>query len=253
MAYVDQPGTPHPSRPTDDRSPVSLAQLIAGTCQDVEASVAGGADAIVLINEWCSLAELEGVLSGVRQKYPRAPLGVNYLGDDSEPYGYRESFRLARDYGLSVVWTDFAGVDLIQEKPPVNLHAIEDARTRAHTEGANFFYCSGVHMKYSTLLDPTKTIERSARQATGWVDGVIVTGAATGVAADPEHVRRARRAIGDHPLGVASGVSAENVSAIRGELDFFLVASSLQVTGDGGLKRISREKVARLRQALDEA
>lgn len=208
---------------------------------DIEASFEGGADSVVLINEWSSLQELESTLAVVRKRYPKIRLGVNYLGDDAEPYGYRDSFRLARDYDLGVVWTDFAGVDLIQEKPPVDLHAIEAERPR------DVFYCSGIHMKYSTLRDPSKTIEQSALQAMGWVDGVIVTGPKTGVAANPETVKRARKVLSDYPLGVASGVSPENVHLIRDWVDFYLVASSLQ----DSQKRIVQEKVRRLRQALE--
>jgi hypothetical protein len=225
VAYVNQTGG---------------SPLVDEAFRDVEASFEGGADAVVLINEWSSQSELETTLSAVRARYPRTSLGVNYLGDDAEPYGYRDSFRLARDYGLQLVWTDFAGVDLINEKPPVSLHDIETAR---HLPA---FYCSGVHMKYSTLKDPGKTIEQSALQAVGWVDGVIVTGLKTGMASDPEKVRRARQAIGRYPLGVASGVSPENVGSILENIDFALVASSLQDEN----KRIVRDQVARLRQAM---
>lgn len=225
VAYVNQEGG---------------SPLFEQACQDIDASLEGGADAVVLINEWSSLQELESTLEAVRRKYPQAPLGVNYLGDDAEPYGYRDSFRLAREYGLQIVWTDFSGVDLIREKPPVDLHAIEAARP------PSVFYCSGVHMKYSTLLNPEKSIEASALQAMGWVDGIIVTGPKTGIAADPTKVRRAREAIGRYPLGIASGVSAENVHEIADSIDFCLVASSLQDPA----KRIVREKVTRLRAAL---
>jgi uncharacterized protein len=226
VAYVNQEG----------QSPLESQAF-----SDVEASLEGGADAVVLINEWCSLEELERTLAAVRRRYPQAPLGVNYLGHEAEPYGYRDSFRLAREHGLKVVWTDFSGVDLIEEKPPVDLHAIEAERP------AETFYCSGIHMKYSKLRNPAKTIEQSALQAMGWVDGVIVTGPKTGVPCDPAVARRARTVLGDYPLGVASGVTPENVQEIRELMDFFLVASSLQDAG----KRIVRSKVEALRRALD--
>ncbi len=208
---------------------------------DIEASMEGGADAVILINEWSSLAELEDTLTFVRPRYPKVPMGVNYLGDDAEPYGFLDSFRLAREHDLKVVWTDFAGVDQINEKPDVDLQKIEAARYHPA------FYCSGVHMKYSTLRDPSKTIEQSALQALGWVDGVIVTGPKTGIPCDPETAKRAKAAIGQLPLGVASGVSPDNVHTIRDFMSFFLVASSLQ----DERKRIVRSKVEALRRALD--
>lgn len=210
---------------------------------DIESSFAGGkegADALILINEWSTLAELESTLEAVRARYPELPLGCNYLGDDQDPYGVKDSFRLAKDYQLQIVWTDFSGVDLIHEKRPVNLHDIQALRP------PQVFYGSGIHMKYSTLLDPQKTIEESALQAMGWVDGIIVTGAKTGIPCNPEIARRARQVIGDYPLGVASGVSAENVDSLRQFVDFYLVASSLQ----DAKKRILSTRVQALRRSL---
>jgi hypothetical protein len=238
VAYVDQRG----GSPLADQA-----------FADIDASLEAGADAVCLINEWCSLAELEDTLAQVRRRYPRAPLGVNYLGDEQgkggarnpdpkDPYGYVDSFRLARDFALQLVWTDFSGVDLIEEKPPLDLQAVEAERGR----GGDFFYCSGVHMKYSTLKDPSKPVERSALQAMGWVDGVILTGSKTGVPADPGRVKRVREAIGNYPLGLASGVSPRNAHEVRDLIDFCLVASSLQ----GENKRIEAAKVRALRQEL---
>lgn len=221
VAYVNQEG----------KSP-----LFDEACRDVEASAEGGADAVVLINEWCSLQELEDTLGKIREKFPKQKLGVNFLGDKEEPYGFADSFRLANEYGLSLVWTDFSGVDLIEERESISLHGVQEKRPPL------VFYCSGVHMKYSTLKDPEKPIEVSALQAMGWVDGVIVTGPKTGVACDPQNVKRVRQVVGDYPVGVASGVSSENVGAILPYVDFYLVASSLQDSH----KRIVRSQVEAL-------
>jgi predicted TIM-barrel enzyme len=219
---------------------------------DLDAALAGGADALVLINEFkiegnpktqfSTLADLEKTLEAARKRHPAAPLGVNWLGDEKDPYGWREGFRLARAFGLAIVWTDFSGVDLIKEAPRADLHEIQAARPR------DVFYASGIHMKYSTLLDPEKTIEESALQAMGWVDGIIVTGPKTGVASDPEVVRRARAVIGRYPLGVASGTTAENVGSIREHIDFCLVHTGIQEN-----HRLVASKVKALREALDRS
>lgn len=218
------------------------SSLVDEAFRDIEASLEGGADAVILINEWSKLHELESTLLQVRKRFPQIPLGVNYLGDESEPYGYKDSFRLSREYNLKVVWTDFSGVDQIHEKPDISLHEIASVRDQ------NAFYCSGVHMKYSTLRNPQKTIEQSAQQAMGWVDGVIVTGPQTGVPVSPEVVRRARSVLGEYPLGVASGVSPQNVSLIKNDVQFLLVASSLQDEN----KRIQKHKVRELVTALHD-
>jgi predicted TIM-barrel enzyme len=229
--------------------PVPGGKPLDGTFQDCEASLAGGADAVILINEYKDekdktqfppLEELEAAVKAVRAKFPELKLGVNFLGRTDDDYGWEDSFRLARENGLSVVWTDDSGVDLIKEKPPVDLQKIKAAKP------ADVFYCSGIHMKYSTLLDEKKTIEESALQAMGWVDGIILTGIATGHAVDPLVVKRARRVIGDYPLGVASGTTPENVGAIRADIDFDIVHTGIQKD-----HRIQAERVKALRAALD--
>ncbi len=189
--------------------------------RDVEAALEGGADAVIL-----ELGKEPSILARatehVRRKYPTAKVGVNYLGGETvDRYGFQNSFRIARELELSIVWVDFSGVDLIEELPEVSLHEIEAQRAK----GA--FYVSGIHMKYGTLRDPTKTIEQSALQAIGWVEGIVVTGPRTGVPTDPERVRRARAAVGAYPLGVASGVSAENFPLLRDSIDYCLVNSSI--------------------------
>lgn len=230
--------------------PVPDGKPIDGTFADCEAAIAGGADAVVLVNEFMlegvkrtqfsSWEELEATIKAVRARFPDLKLGVNWLGDDADPYGYRGGFRLAREHGLSFVWTDVSGIDLIKEAPPESLHDIAAARP------PGVFYASGIHMKYTHLLDPDKTIEESALQAMGWLDGVIVTGPKTGVSSDPELVKRARVVLGTYPLGVASGVTAENVGAIRDYVDFYIVHTGIQEK-----HRIVTAKVKALREALD--
>src|SRR3990167_7575425 len=143
--------------------------------QDLNATFEGGAEAVVFINEESSYENLHSVVKELRPKYPNVKMGVNYLGDKEEPYGYKGTFFLCKEYNLEIAWTDFAGVDLIKERPPISLHEVEAERP------SDVFYCSGIHMKYSTLIDPTKTLIHSAYQAIGWVDGILITGLATGV------------------------------------------------------------------------
>ena len=231
--------------------PVPGGKALDGTFADCEASIEGGADAVILINEnmpegvkktqFPPLAELEEAVKTCRARYPDLKIGVNWLGDDKDdPYGYKGGFRLARENGLCLVWTDVSGIDLIKEAPALSLHEIAAARP------PGVFYASGIHMKYTHLLDEGKTIEESALQAIGWLDGVIVTGPKTGTASDPEVVKRARKVLGTYPLGVASGVTAENVATIREYVDFYIVHTGIQEK-----HRIVAAKVKALRAALD--
>jgi len=202
---------------------------------DLETTFANGGDAIVY--EGSDYRKLDQVLTAVREKYPSKVIGVNYLG---AYVSYIETFELAKKHKCQIAWTDYSGVDLITEAPEMSLHDI-DARK---PEGV--FYVSGIHMKYLTLRDPKKSIEKSARQAIGWMDGVTITGPATGQATDPEKARRTRAVIGDHPMGAASGVSAENVSSIVPYIDYMLVNTSIADAN----RRIIPEKLKALRDAI---
>ena len=183
---------------------------------------------------------LERALAHARSRYPNAILGANYLGGEPDPYGFINGFRLVKEYDLQIVWTDFSGVDLVKELPEISLQTIEKQRPE------KAFYCSGIHMKYGTLLELNKPIEKSALEAIGWVDGLIVTGAKTGVATDPEKARRARSVIGDYPLGAASGVSVENVEWILPYIDYCLVNTSISDSNH----RILKDKVRELRAKM---
>jgi hypothetical protein len=208
--------------------------------KDTEESFNNGADAIVW--ESSDYKKLDEALAAIKQKYPNKTFGVNFLGPDEKLMTYKETFELAKKHNLQIAWTDFSGVDLIKEAPETSLHAIDALKP------ADVFYVSGIHMKYSTPLDPEKTIERSALQAMGWLDGIVITGPKTGVATDPMRAKNARSVIGNHPMGAASGVSAENVKTILPYIDFVLVNTSIADKNH----RIIGAKVKDLRKALDQ-
>lgn len=217
---------------------VDLAEDLAETIKDADAALNNGADAVIF--EGRDFAKSDKALGELRKHYPKAILGMNLLGPDENLHTYAETFELVRKHNLQIAWTDFSGVDLIKEAKEVSLHDIEAKRP------VNAFYVSGIHMKYSTLLDPQKPIERSALQAMGWVDGIVITGPRTGVATDPERARRVRKTIGDYPMGAASGVSAENVKSIIEYVDFVIVNTSVS----DGKRHIVGEKVRALRKAM---
>jgi predicted TIM-barrel enzyme len=206
---------------------------------DLEISFANGADAIVF--EGHDYKKLDSYLGEIRKRFPKHVIGVNFLGGDDNLNTYKETFELAKKHHCQIAWTDFSGIDLIKEAPEISLHSVMAAKP------ADVFYVSGIHMKYSTPVDPNKTIEQSAIQAMGWVDGIVITGPKTGVATDPDRARDARSVIGNYPMGAASGVSAENVHTILPYIDYALVNTSISDKNH----RIIGEKLKALRAAMD--
>ncbi len=164
---------------------------------------------------------LSAAIYFAKKQFPQLKLGVNYLGGHNDLYGYVNSFQIASKYELPIVWTDFSGVDLIHELDEVSLHEIESHRLQSA------FYCSGIHMKYGTLRDKNKPIELSALQAMGWVDGLIVTGGQTGEAASAHQLQKVRSVTHDYPIGIASGITLENIKNYLTDAQFFLVNTGI--------------------------
>jgi membrane complex biogenesis BtpA family protein len=80
-------------------------------------------------------------------------------------------------------------------------------------------------------------------------DGIIVTGARTGAAVAPSFLRTVRDAIGDFPLWVGSGVSADNAAGLWPLCDGAIVGSALK--RDGRVTApVDERRVAALRAAL---
>lgn len=210
---------------------------VEDSIRDLETTFANGGDAIVY--EGSDYRKLDQVLEAVRKQFPNKIVGVNYLG---ATISYIETFELAKKHKLQIAWTDYSGIDLVVEAPEISLHNVD------MTKPAGVFYVSGIHMKYLTLRDENKSIEKSARQAMGWMDGVTITGPATGQATDPEKARRTRVVLGDHPMGAASGVSPENVQTLLPYIDYMLVNTSI-ASAD---RRIIPERLKALRDAISQ-
>ena len=65
----------------------------------------------------------------------------------------------------------------------------------------------------------------------GLADGVIVSGALTGKATDPEKVRRVKQAAGDTPVFVGSGATAQTIGQFIGHADGFIIGTAFKKDG----------------------
>lgn len=231
---------------------IDEAALIAGAVEDATRAISGGADAIILINARAELPLYERVLHAVRERHPRFPLGISALAYG--PENLTEGFRLARMFAADVVWCEVVPDEGFeyedddgQYKPAVTTpRALAfEVQQRDRPEA---MHVAGVHMKYTRPTDGFAFPDAMAR-ARGGVDGIIVTGPETGVLADAERIRTAREIAGEHVLGLASGVSVDNIESVIGFIDFAIVGTSLKRTDDP--LRIDEEKVRALRTKMD--
>ena len=96
-----------------------------------------------------------------------------------------------------------------------------------------------VRVKHAAPLAPRPLADEVADlRRRGGADALIVSGAATGAAADPGELRAVREAEPDAPLLVGSGLTARNVALYAPHCDGCIVGTSLQVAGPDGRPRV---------------
>lgn len=125
---------------------------------------------------------------------------------------------------VSGLWTDDARImEWPDHQPEADI--IQAARSDSKWNG---LYFGGVALKGQR---PVQNIELAAKIATQYMDVVTTSGRGTGFVPEVEKIRAMKAAIGKHPLGIASGISPDNVHDFTPIADAFLVATSLLEKG----------------------
>jgi len=183
---------------------------VVGTTQAINqthTAVENGANGVFLINHWDAAGaiphkKLTEIAKVVRTNFPDTWIGMNYL-DLSPDEAFRELPKEAD--GL---WTD-------------SLRPLEKLSGGPLRFG-------GVGFKHQKQL---VALEQEVRNALLLTDVLTTSGIATGVAASTEKIELIRGVAGTEKLiGLASGVTAENISLYLPLVNFFLVATGISKT-----------------------
>lgn len=187
--------------------------------ENVGVAIENGADGVFLIDQRMHWMDVLEMIPEVRAAVPALKwLGINMLS--MFPHA---TLNQLPSLGLSVdgIWSDSSGVG-----EDIYDSWIEDtARTRTK-HAWNGLWFGGVAFKYRTPIPNDRIPELIARS--GPIDVVTTTGTQTGTAADPTKVDTFRAALGERPLALASGITAENIDAYLPKVDAFLVATGIE-------------------------
>lgn len=151
-----------------------------------------------------------------------AGMGEWFVGVNCLSWAVEETFRRVGPR-VAGVWIDDALIDEGSDEQPAAARVAEAQRQ----SGWRGLYFGGVAFKYQR---PVRDLAQAARRAAGWLDVVTTSGPGTGQAAAPEKIAAMRRALGDHPLAIASGVTPENVTDYLAHADCFLAATGVSYT-----------------------
>lgn len=195
--------------------------------RNVRTIMGEGAQGVFLINHDFSREELIPVIEHVRIAFPALWIGVNFLavtGKDAFPIlGELE----ARGVSVDAYWADDAHID---EHVETQVEAEEIDRIRTES-GWTGMYFGGTAFKKQREVAP-EDYGRSAELACRHMEVVTTSGIATGEAADLAKINTFRQACGDQAIGIASGVTPENVHNYANEVDAILVATGINLEGD---------------------
>jgi membrane complex biogenesis BtpA family protein len=223
---------------------VSEAAVVDIARRDILAWQDGGISGLILEN-WQEDAigatipkERIGSMERVCQaltEWITVPFGINILNND-----YDAAFRIAKSIGASfvqldvlvdIVRSDFTYNDAAKRHPFVVDVNVQDLRQSAKTYGVSGIpIIAGIHPKHYQLVDASKTIEQSAIQAEQYGVGGIVLTKATGVAPVFDMVAKVRHVVST-PIGIGSGLTDTNASALLSHADFAIVGTFAKVDG----------------------
>lgn len=174
-----------------------------------------GADGVFLINMSGRGSErLIQIYQHVRNNNPDFWIGLNCL--DLSALGVFAKIPKS----VNGVWVDNAYIEENQ-KEQRTAEMINRARKRSGWEG---LYFGGVAFKYQK---PVIDLAKVAQIATTYMDVVTTSGAGTGQEPNFDKIITMKKAIGNTPLAIASGISPKNIRYYLDYADCFLVATSL--------------------------
>ena len=227
-----------------------MAAVLAAARADAAALAAGGAGAVMVENYHDvpffaervppeTVAALALAAAAVREACGGRPVGINVLRNDA-----RAALGIAAAVGASFVRVNVHTGAAVTDQGLLQGRAAETLRAR-RSLAPGVGILADLHVKHATPLTPRPAVEEAADlRRRGLADAVIVSGAATGAAADPGELAAVREALPDCPLLIGSGATRDNLSGFLPGADGFIVGTSLQVAVDGARPRIDPQRVA---------
>jgi predicted TIM-barrel enzyme len=185
-----------------------------------------GIDGVIFENYHCSTEDLFTCIQNICDQY-NGPLklGVNVL-----PNNYLKAFGLVEDHPkLSFIQLDFvAGRYEKNQKIPTSSYA--------HSRVPQAVVLGGVHPKYYTPV-PGSVLEDDLAEGMRNADAIVVTGEGTGCPTPIEKIMKFRAHLGDYPLIIGAGTTADNLAQQLPYADGVIVGSAFKRTTESPVER----------------
>ncbi|XP_056134896.1 uncharacterized protein F13E9.13, mitochondrial [Lampris incognitus] len=196
---------------------MKINQITEEACREAESYLHAGIDGLIIENmhdipysfsvgpEVC--ASLTAVCAAVRHLCPSLPLGVQILSAANKP-----ALAVALASGLDFIRAEGYIFSHVADEGLLNACAGDLLRYRKKIGAEHVQIFTDIKKKHSShALTSDMSIEETARAAEFFLsDGLIITGRATGMQADPWELREVAQAVRT-PVLIGSGVTYNNV------------------------------------------
>lgn len=177
----------------------------------------------------------------IKEKYKYDKVLLNIL--QRKPI---DTFKMITNSTIDWVWTDKAmikGIDRVHEKD----NSADELLTWQQENECDKLYFGGLDFKYQKGLSPEE-YPFAVEQAKKYLDVITTSWAGTGISADSEKIKTIKKLAGDYPVGLASGISAENIHEYIPHTDISIVATAIS----NDYRNLNPQKVAELAKKIEE-
>lgn len=201
----------------------------AQTVRNIEICVNHDVQGVFLINHDFDVEAFLPIIRSVRIDFPDIWMGLNFLavtGKDAFPVLANLE---KQGHRIDGYWADDARID--------ENRRVDDQSEAAEILGVknncswNGLYFGGTAFKKQRFVEEGDYLH-SADIASQWMDVVTTSGVATAKEAGVDKIDTFRNGVGDTALGLASGVTPDNVIEYKEHVDAILVATGINIFED---------------------
>lgn len=230
--------------------------ILRRAVDDAHALIGGGCDALIVENFGDvpffpravppeTIATLALALQAVLEVSGGAPVGVNVLRNDA-----RAALGLCAATGARFVRVNVHTGAAVTDQGLIEGQAAETLRERARLCPGVALLCD-VHVKHAVPLGGG-SLESAALDTLqrGLADALVVSGAATGSAPEAARVAAVRKAAGNAPVLIGSGLDERNAAELLAHASGALVGTAFKRNG-AVEEPVEVARVERVRRVLD--
>lgn len=195
-------------------------RILDNAKREIEILYRHGVSAVLVENYFGDQVDVENTLKFLKEHYSDKVYGVNILG-----YPER-AFDLARRYGARFVQMDSVCGHLEPNYEKSFLKKLEFIRG-----SGDIFLLGGVRFKYQPVRSG-RSLEEDLKMGMERCDAIVVTGEGTGISTDLEKIRIFRKILGDFPLIVGAGMTAQTAREQLAVADGAIVGSYFKEYGE---------------------